>query len=100
MSGFSSVAVLPMVAFPMKYQSLVIDRGLLTVWGTKRALFASGAQKIMGNWVELIYPHFRLIFGYVAMNQEYPRMALFSPRSVRKKQSRLLVISVWTSRSI
>ena len=77
-----------------------MGRGLLTVRGVNRARFAFGARNMMGNWEESIHPHFQSILGCVAANHEYPRMALFSPRSVRKNHSGLLVVPVWTSRSV
>ena len=47
-----------MVIFPMKYQSFMIGRGLLAIRGMNWALFASGAQNMIGSWEELIHPHF------------------------------------------
>ena len=72
----------------------MMGRGLLIVRGVNRARFALGALNIMGNCEESIHPLFQSIFGCVAANQEYPKIALFSPRSVRKKQRGLLVVPV------
>ena len=98
--GLSSVAVPPIVTLPIKYQSFSIGRGLLTVRGVNLAFFAFGARNIMGSCEESIHPLFQSIFGCVAANHEYPRIALFLPRSVRKKRNGLLVVPVWTSRSV
>ena len=100
MSGFSSTAVSPMVALPIKYQFFTSGHGLLTVRGENLARFAFGAWSMMGSCDESIHPLFQSIFSCVATNHEYPRMALFSPRSVRKKRRGLLVVPVWTSRSV
>ena len=49
MFGASSMTASPIVIFLMKYQFLMVGHGLLTVLGMKQALFAFGAQKIIGN---------------------------------------------------
>ena len=94
MFGVSSKFDCPTVTLLMKYQSLVMGRGLLTVRGTNRAFFASGARNMMGSCEESIHPLLQSILGYVAANHEYPKMALFSPRFVKKKRRGLLVVSV------
>ena len=94
MLSASSVLGCPMVALPMKYRFLMIGRGLLVVRGTNRALFAFGARNMMGSCEESIHPLFQSILGCVAANHEYPRIASFSPRSVRKKRRGLLVVPV------
>ena len=84
----------PMVTLPIKYRFLVMGCGLLTVRGMNRARFASGARNIMGSCEESIHPLFQSILGCMAVSHEYPKMALFSPRSIRKKRSGLLVVPV------
>ena len=100
MSGFSSTAVSPMVALPLKCQSFTSGCGLLIVRRENQARFAFGAQNMIGSCEESIHPLFQSIFGCVAANHEYPRIALFSPKSVRKKRRGLLVVPVWTFRLV
>ena len=71
---------------PIKYWSWVISLGTFLVRGTKVAFFALGARRMMGNWVWSIHPLFQSMLGCTAANQEYPKMALCSPKSVRKNQ--------------
>ena len=85
--GVSVVSVLPIVTFPIKYRVVSMGRGLFTDQGVKRAFFALLALRMMGSWEESIHPRFQSILGCTAANQEYPSIALFSPRSVRKNRS-------------
>ena len=94
MLGCSSVVASLIITLPMKYWSFAMGQGLFMVRGENRAFFASGAQSMIGSCEESIHPLFQSIFGCVATNHEYPRIALFSPRSVRKKRSGLLVLPV------
>ena len=100
MFGDSMVSALPMVTFPMKYRVVSTGRGLFTDRGTKRARLALFARRIMGNWEESIHPHFQSILGCTAANHEYPSIALFSPKSVRKNRSLDQFGPVCTSRSV
>ncbi len=45
---------------------------------------ASAALRMMGSWEWSIHPRAQSIFGWAVVNQGYPRMILWSPRSVRK----------------
>ncbi len=45
---------------------------------------ASVALRMIGNWEWSIHPQAQSIFGCAVVNQGYPRMTLWSPRSVRK----------------
>ena len=94
------VSALPMVTFPMKYRVVSMGLGLFTERGTNRARLALLALRMMGSWDESIHPRFQSIFGCTAANQEYPSMALFSPRSVRKNRSLDRFEPVCTSRSV
>jgi len=68
--------------------------GMFIVWGRNQAFFALGAQRIMGSWDESIHPCFQSILGCTAANQEYPKIALCSPRSDRKKCNCFLEVPV------
>ena len=100
MIGFSVVSMVPMVTFPMKYQVVSMGLGLFTNRGTKQAHFALFALRMIGSWDASIHPHFQLILGCTAANQEYPSITLFSPKSVKKKHSLDQFGPVCTSRSV
>ena len=100
MFRFSVVSVLLMVTFPMKYQVVSMGLGLFTNRGTNRARLALLALRMIGSWDASIHPHFQSIFGCTAANHEYPRMALFSPRSVRKNRNLDRFGPVCTLRSV
>ena len=74
------------VTRPMKYWSWEISLGTSLVHGMKIALFELGAWRIMGSWVWSIHPLFQSMLGWTAANQEYPRIALCSPKSVRRNR--------------
>ena len=57
-------------------------------------------HKMRGNWLLLIHPLAQLIFGCVATNHGYPRMAFWSTRLVRKKHNHTLWLPVCISRSV
>ena len=94
------VSALPIVTFPIKYRVVSIGRGLFMDRGMKRALLALFALRMMGSWEESIHPCFQSILGCTAANQEYPSIALFSPKSVRKNHSFDRLGPVWTSKSV
>ena len=96
----SVVSALLMVTFPIKYWVVSMGRGLFMDRGVKRAFLALFALRMMGSWEESIHPRFQSILGCTAANQEYPNIALFSPRSVRKNHSFDRLGPVWTSRSV
>jgi hypothetical protein len=73
---------------------------LLICQGRNCALTASGAQNITGSWVWSIQPLFQSIHGWNATNHGYPRIALFSPRSDRKKRRVVCCVPVCTCRSV
>ena len=77
----------PMVTFPMKYWVVSMGRGLLIDRGMNRAHFMLLALRMIGSCDESIHPHFQSILGCTAANQEYPSIALFSLRSVKKNCS-------------
>ena len=54
---------------------------------------------MMGRCPSSIHPRCQSILGCTAANQEYPRMALCSPRSDRKKRIVVRLLPVCTSRS-
>ena len=87
MCDVSVVSALLMVTFLMKYRAVSMGRGLFTDRGVKQARLALFARRMIGSWEESIHPHFQSILGCTAANQEYPSIALFSPKSVRKKHS-------------
>src|SRR5579863_4534147 len=89
-----------MTAHPMKYLSLWISLGLFTIRGTNLAFFTLSVWKMIGRWDELIHPCFQSILGCTAANQEYPRMALCSPKSNRKNLIVVQLVPIWTLRSV
>ena len=95
----SSVGSLKMTR-PMNRVSVGRVRGLLMVRGMNRAFAASSLRKIIGNWEWSIYPRFQSMRGWVAANQGYPNIALFSPRLVKKKRRRVCCGPVRTCRSV
>ena len=99
--GGSSVAsVDPMVTFPMKYRVVSTGQGLFIDHGTNQACFTLLALRMIGSYDASIHPCFQLIFGCTAANQEYPSIALFSPRSIRKNCSFDQFGPIWTSKSV
>ena len=100
MGGFSAVSAALMVTFPIKYRVVSMAQGLFTDRGTKWARFVLFALRIIGNWDASIHPRFQSILGCTAANQEYPSMALFSPKSVRKNRSFDWFGPVCTSKSV
>ena len=78
----------------------MISLGTFLVHRTKVAFLALGAQRMMGNWVWSIHPLFQPMLGCTAANQEYPKMALCSPKSVRKNQRVVVWLPVLTFRSV
>ena len=57
-------------------------------------------HRMRGNCLLSIHPWAQLIFGYVAVNHGYPRIAFWSARSVRKKCNHTLWLPVCISRSV
>jgi hypothetical protein len=78
----------------------LIILGLLIQCGRNHAQVASGAHSTMGSCPWLIHPLFQSILGWNAANQEYPRIALFSPRFERKKHRVDCCVPVCTCRSV
>ena len=95
-AGSSSLVAEFIVTHPMKYWSCCIGWGVFMVQGRNRAFFAFGARRIIGSCDKLIHPCFQSIFGCTVANQEYPKIALCSPRSDRKKRNWFLLVPVWT----
>ena len=98
--GAFVVLVSPITTRPIKYRSDVAVRGRLMVRGTNLAFAASGARRMMGNCEWSIHPCFQSIFGWVAANQGYPSMILFSPNSDRKKRRLERCVPVCTCKSV
>jgi hypothetical protein len=80
--------------------SVLVSLGLLTHHGKNHAWVASSAHSTMGNCPWLIHPLFQSILGWNAVNQGYPRIALFSPRFERKNRRVDHCVPVCTCRSV
>src|SRR5579863_3612962 len=74
--------------------------GRLMVWGTNWAFAASSLRSMSGSCEWSIHPHFQSMHGCTAANQGYPKMALFSPKLIRKKHNRVCCDPVQTCRSV
>ena len=98
--GVEGVVRLWKVTHPMKYWCDTPSLGTFLVCGTNIAFLAFGARRMMGSWVWSIQPLFQSLFGCTAANQEYPRIALWSPRLVRKNQRDIVWCPVLTFRSV
>jgi hypothetical protein len=83
MFGFSRVFLVLGITRQMYSLSALIGLGLLTCHGRNRAQVASGAHSTIGDCPWSIYPLLQSILGWNAVNQGYPRIALFSPRFER-----------------
>ena len=57
-------------------------------------------QRMSGSWLLSIHPWGQSIFGWLAVNHGYPRMALWLARSVRKNHNHTLWFPVCISRSV
>ena len=88
------------VTRPMKYWCATTSLGTFLVRGVKTAFLAFGARRMMGSWVWSIQPLFQLMLGCTAANQEYPRIALWLPKFVRKNQRDVVWCPVLTFRSV
>ncbi len=89
----------PIVALQSRIR-FTVGRGVLTVCGINHALAASVDLSTIGSCVWSIQPLFQLIFGCVAANQGYPKMALCSPSWVRKNLMLVVVAPVQIARSV
>ena len=89
-----------MVALHNKSWLVLNGCGLLMVHGINCALVAFGALNMMGSCVWSIHPHFQSIFSCTAMNHGYPRIALCSPRCVRKNLILVVFGPVRIARSV
>ena len=56
--------------------------------------------RMSGSWPLLIHPWAQSIFGWLAVNHGYPRMAFWSARSVRKNHNHTFWLPVCISRSV
>ena len=56
--------------------------------------------KMSGNWSLSIHPHAQSIFGWLAANHGYPRIAFWSARSVRKNHNHTFWLPVCISRLV
>jgi hypothetical protein len=86
--------------------------GAFLVLGMIRQMYSLFALIVLGLLVRcgrnhaqvacpwLIHPLFQSILGWNAVNQEYPRIALFSPRFERKKCRVVHCVPVCTCRSV
>ncbi len=88
-----------MVALQSKIR-FAARRGVLIVRGMNRALAASVDLSMIGSYVWSIQPLFQSIFGCVAANQGYPKMALCSPSWVRKNLMLVVMAPVQIMRSV
>jgi hypothetical protein len=88
------------VTCPMKYLVSGLARGTFFVRGTNVAFCAFGARNMIDSWVWSIHPLFQSMFGCTAANHGYPKMALCSPKSDRKKCSLVIVVPVLVFRSV
>ena len=98
--GIEDVVGLWKVTHPMKYCCDITYLGTFLVCGVKTAFLVFDAWRMVGSWVWSIQPLFQSILGCTAVNQEYPRIALWSPRSVRKKQRDVVWCPVLTFKSV
>src|SRR5579863_1159351 len=85
---------------PINRVSVGMVLGRLTVRGRNWAFAASSLRSMSGSWEWSIHPRFQSMRGCTAANQGYPRIALFSPRFVKKKRSRVCCGPVRTCRSV
>ena len=88
------------VTRPMKNWSLWVGQGMFRVLGMKRACLALFTFKTIGSWVWSIHPRFQSIFGCMAANHGYPRIALCSPKSDRKNHRSMFCPPVRTCKSM
>ncbi len=91
---------IPMVALQSRSWSTLVGQGLLIVHGINCALVALGALNMMGSCVWSIHPLFQSILGCTAVNQGYPRIALCSPKWVRKNLMLVVVAPIHITRSV
>src|SRR6266853_360332 len=63
---------------------LIFISGSFIVLAENCAIATSAALRTMGNWEWSIHPHAQSILGCAVVNQGYPRIILWLPRSVRK----------------
>ena len=83
---FGSLEVVdPMVTLLRRYQSdiFLMGQGTFFVLGVYMAFAAFGADRTIGSCDMSIYPLFQSTLGWKAVNQGYPKIALWSPRSER-----------------
>ena len=73
--------------------------GVIVHW-VMRDLMAFLVRRMSGSWVLSIHPCAQLIFGWLAVNHGYPRMAFWLARSVRKNRNHTLWFPVCISRSV
>ena len=78
---------------------MVCDIGLICR-GRNRTFTVSGLRNTIGNWSWEIHPQAQSIFGWVAVNQGYPRMTLFSSKLERKYCSVRCVVPVLVCKSV
>ena len=57
-------------------------------------------HRMSGSWLLSIYPWAQSIFGWLAVNHGYPRIAFWSARSVRKNHNHTLWSPICISRSV
>ena len=72
---------------PMNKVSDGVVLGRLTVQGRNWALVVSSLRRMIGNCEWSIHSRFQSMCDCTAVNHGYPKIALFSPRLVKKKQS-------------
>src|SRR6266851_8859863 len=63
---------------------LILIGGSRVILAENWAMATSAALRTMGSWEWWIHPRAQSIFGWAVANHGYPRMILWSPRSVRK----------------
>ena len=85
------------VTHPMKYWAWETSLGTFLVHGMKDAFFTLGARRVMVNWVWSIHPLLQSMSGCTTVNQEYPKMALCSPKLVRKNWRVIVWFLFWHS---
>ena len=75
----------PMVTLPRKYWSVIflVVQGTFFILGVYMAFAAFGADRTIRSCDMLIHPLFQSTLGWKAVNQGYPKIALWSPRSER-----------------
>src|SRR5579863_2773866 len=99
MFDVSSIGSLKIIC-PMNRVSVGEVLGRLTVQGMNWAFAASSLWNMIGSWEWSIHPRFQSMRGWVAANQGYPNMALFSPRFVKKNRKWVCCDLVRTCKSV